>query len=466
MDQLIVAFSSFTGIMLITVFILIVIQEAINGFHDAANAIATVIYANALTPMQAVSLATVFNFLGVLIGGTAVAFSLVYLLPQNMVAGINTQGEAAIFAAMIVSAVIWNFGTWWLSIPNSTTHAYIGSIIGAAMADAFVHGQSVAGQINWHQGEKIMIALIVSPIVGFLLGFLLLKVIRATAKDGALFEPVSENKKPTKGIRSVLIAGAAGVSLMHGSNDGQKSIGLMMIVLFGLFPAVYGLDPDRLSERDYASLKETVVNVESIAQKLSDSQLLKTTAGLNAHLGGNQHVLGGTDETSVATRREILDLHTSITKTLKNEVTASKLSAAEMQQLQYAHTLMRDFVEHVPFWIILLSAIALGGGTAVGYQRIVTTLGEKMGSSRMNPAQGTAAQISAVISIGLADAGGLPVSTTHVLSSSVIGSVAATPKQTINTHTLARIAMTWVTTLPGTMILSFALGVVFFVAFG
>lgn len=386
MNELIAAFSSFTGIMLITVFVLIVIQEAINGFHDAANAIATVIYANALTPMQSVSLAAFFNFLGVLIGGTAVAFSLVYLLPQNMVAGINTQGEAAIFAAMIVAAVIWNFGTWWLGIPNSTTHAYIGSIIGAAMADAFVHGQSVAGQINWHQGEKIMLALILSPIVGFLLGYILLRIIRATVKDKELYEPVEEGKKPSTGIRSVLITGAAGVSLMHGSNDGQKSIGLMMIVLFGLFPAVYGLDPDRLSERDYASLKETVVNVESIAQKLSDSHLLETTTGLNTHLGGNQHVVGGTDETSIATRREILDLPTSITKTLKDETTATKLDAAELQQLQYAHTLMRDFVEHVPFWIILLSALALGGGTAVGYRRIVTTLGEKMGSSRMNPA--------------------------------------------------------------------------------
>lgn len=466
MDQLITAFSSFTGIMLITVFVLIVIQEAINGFHDAANAIATVIYANALTPMQAVSLAAFFNFLGVLIGGSAVAFSLVYLLPQNMVAGINTQGEAAIFAAMIVSAVVWNFGTWWMGIPNSTTHAYIGSIIGAAMADAFVHGQAIADQINWLQGEKIMIALIVSPIVGFLLGYVLLRVIRATIKDKELYEPVKQDTKPGKGIRSVLVAGAAGVSLMHGSNDGQKSIGLMMVVLFGLFPAVYGLDPNRLSERDYTSLKETVNNVESIAQKLSDSHLIKTSSNLSIHLSGRQHIVGGTNETSVATRREILDLHTSITKTLKDQGIATKLDTTQIRQLQYAHTLLRDFVEHVPFWIILLSAIALGGGTAVGYRRIVTTLGEKMGSSRMNPAQGTAAQISAVISIGLADQGGLPVSTTHVLSSSVIGTVAATPKQSINTHTLARIAMTWVTTLPGTMILSFALGVGFFVAFG
>lgn len=466
MDQLVPDFFSFTGIMLITVFVLIVLQEAINGFHDAANAIATVIYANALTPMQAVTLSAVFNFLGVLIGGTAVAFSLVYLLPENLVAGINTRGEAALFAAMIVSAVVWNFGTWWLGIPNSTTHAYIGSIIGAAMADAFLHGQSVAGQINWLQGEKIMIALIVSPIVGFALGYLLLKALRATVKDPNLYTPVQEGKKPTKGIRAVLIAGAAGVSIMHGSNDGQKSIGLMMIVMFGLFPALYGLDPDRLNEQDYSNMKQVVTNVQGIGQALDNTHLIEASANLNNHLNGSHHQPGGSDQTAVATRSEILDLHTSITKALKEPTTASKLNAEQLQQLQYAHTLLKDFVEHVPFWIILLSAIALGGGTAIGYRRIVTTLGEKMGSSRMNPGQGTAAQLSAVISIGLADAGGLPVSTTHVLSSSVIGSVAATPHQRINLHTLGRIAMTWVTTLPGTVLLSFALGVTFFVAFG
>lgn len=466
MDHIIPQLGSLTTIMLIVVFLLIVFQEAINGFHDAANAIATVIYANALTPMQAVVLAAFFNFLGVLIGGTAVAFSLVYLLPEGLVAGINTQGEAALFAAMIVAAVIWNFGTWWLGIPNSTTHAYIGSIIGAAMADAFLHGQSVAGQINWLQGEKIMIALIVSPIVGFLLGYLLLKIFRATIKDPNLYTPVEANKKPTKGIRGVLIAGAAGVSLMHGSNDGQKSIGLMMIVMFGLFPAMYGLDPDRLSDRDYSEMKQVVTNVEGIGRAMGNTHLTDTATSLAAHLNGNQHKPGGTDQTAVVTRAEILGLHTSVTKALKDQTATAKLSAEQLQQLQYAHTLLRDFVEHVPFWIILLSALALGGGTAIGYRRIVTTLGEKMGSSRMNPGQGTAAQLSAVISIGLADAGGLPVSTTHVLSSSVIGSVAATPHQHINMHTLGRIAMTWVTTLPGTILLSFGLGVAFFAAFG
>jgi len=465
MDQIITDFTSLVGIMLIIVFLLIVFQEAINGFHDAANAIATVIYANALTPMQSVVLAATFNFLGVLIGGTAVAFSLVYLMPENIVAGVNTQGEAALFAGMIVAAVIWNFGTWWLGIPNSTTHAYIGSIIGIAMADAFLHGNSMAAQINWHQGEKIMIALIVSPMVGFILGYILLKLIRLVSSDKELYRPVEPGEKPSKGIRGVLIAGAAGVSLMHGSNDGQKSIGLMMIILFGLFPAVYGLDPDRLDTKDYQQLQQTVVQIQDIAKKLDDQKLIESSTSLMSHLDNDPHQVGGTDEGAVDTRKQILRTHAEITAVLKDDQLANKIDADQMQQLQYAHTLMKDFVEHVPFWIILLSAIALGGGTAVGYRRIVTTLGEKMGSSRMNPAQGTAAQISAVLSIGMADAGGLPVSTTHVLSSSVIGSVSATPGQKINTNTLARIALTWVTTLPGTVILSFALGIAFHVAF-
>ena len=466
MNQIVTDFSSLVGIMLIVVFLLIVFQEAINGFHDAANAIATVIYANALTPGQSVVLAAVFNFLGVLIGGTAVAFSLVYLMPENIVTGVNTQGEAALFAGMIVAAVIWNFGTWWLGIPNSTTHAYIGSIIGIAMADAFLHGNSMVAQINWHQGEKIMIALIVSPIVGFILGYILLKLIRVVSKDTELYRPVKEGEKPSKRLRGVLIAGAAGVSLMHGSNDGQKSIGLMMIILFGLFPAVYGLDPDRLDTKDYQQMQQTVVQVQTIANKLDDQKLIDSTTSLLNHLQNDPHQVGGTDENAIDTRKQILRTHGAITAALKNQNLSNKVTSEEVQQLEYAHSLMRDFVEHVPFWIILLSALALGGGTAIGYRRIVTTLGEKMGSSRMNPAQGTAAQVSAVLSIGMADAGGLPVSTTHVLSSSVIGSVAATPGQKINTNTLARIALTWVTTLPGTVILSFALGIAFHVAFG
>ena len=177
------------------IFILIVFQEAVNGFHDTANAVATVIYSNAMKAGPAVALAAFMNFLGVLMGGTAVAFGLVYLLPNEMIAGVNTIEEIALFLALIVTALGWNFGTWWIGMPNSTTHTYIGSIIGVAMAHAFVRGQPVLEQINWHQGQKILITLAVSPVVGFILGFVLLKVISLFVKDPEMYRPAHHHKR-------------------------------------------------------------------------------------------------------------------------------------------------------------------------------------------------------------------------------------------------------------------------------
>lgn len=462
------AFSSvltLTGLILLVVFALVVFQEAINGFHDVANAIATVIYANALTPTQSVVMAAAFNFLGVLVGGTAVAFGLVYLLPETLVAGIDTRGEAALFFAMIVAAVVWNFGTWWLGIPNSTTHAYIGSILGISMADAFLRGQAMVGHINWLQGEKVMLALMLSPLVGFIFGWILLKLIRLLDKNPLMHQPVQGNQPPRPAIRSLLVAGAAGVSLMHGSNDGQKSIGLMMVVLFGLFPAVYGLDPGRLGKDDYAILTTRVSQAAEVARVTQNAPLQVATESTLLALKTSPHALGGSGDTALSLRQGLLHLHSELTRAQKDAAWFKALQPSQQQQIRDAQAEVKDFVEHVPFWVMLLSAIALGGGTLVGYRKIVVTLGEKMGSARMNPAQGIAAQLSAVASIGMADAGGLPVSTTHVLSSAVIGSVAATPHQSINHHTLMRIVLTWVTTLPGTLLLSFALGVAFHLAF-
>ena len=474
MEQLTPSAASIAGATLIITFCLIVLQEAVNGFHDIANAVATVIYSRAMKPYAAVTMSAVCNFIGVLVGGTSVAFSLVYLLPANMVAGINTVSEVSLFLAMIVTAVGWNLGTWWLGIPNSTTHAYIGSIICIAMADAFLLGQPVAEQIHWHQGEKIMTALIVSPLVGFLLGVMLLRLIRGMVHDPAMFQPTEGENKPGLAIRGLLIAGSAGVSLMHGSNDGQKSIGLMMIALFGLFPALYGLDPGRLNAADFDRLIAVVEEVRNLGEqfeegaasgKLDDGMNLAGARKLHEELVSKKNGNAMSAATAITVRKEILAIHGQVAKLLKSREVKSRLTDVQAERLEQAHAVLAEFIEHVPWWVMLLSASALGGGSMVGYRKIVTTLGEKMGSSRMNPAQGTAAQMSAVASIALADLGGLPVSTTHVLSSAVVGTVVATPHQHINQKTIASIIMTWVTTLPGTVMLSFAMGIVFHLAF-
>ena len=518
------------------IFILIVAQEAVNGFHDTANAVATVIYSNSMNALPAVALAAVMNFLGVLLGGTAVAFGLVYLLPNAMIAGINTIDEIALFLALIVTALSWNFGTWWLGMPNSTTHTYIGSIIGVAMAHAFVRGQPVLEQINWHQGQKILITLAVSPVVGFILGFVLLKLIPLFVKDPEMYRPAHHRKRhpewdtwdqdpastevagapspevaaaigalppgfertvgraqqpgaiageptddrarpetrPPTAIRAGLIAGSAGVAFLHGSNDGQKSIGLMMLVLFAMAPLSYGLNSQRLTEASIQEGMTVLQEVESIAVQFASDpvigkgaqRVLDETRNLLA-LVKTRECADPKNQQSAACakmREALLDLHQTISRAIKQGENSGKFTPHQVEQMTNARTVLGEFIEYVPFWVILLSAIALGLGTAFGYEKIVTTLGEKMGSSRMNPAQGTAAQTSAMIGIGLANFGGLPVSTTHVLSAAVLGTVAGTKGEKVNAHTAGKIAITWLTTLPGTVIVSFVLALIFTVA--
>ena len=260
--------------ILITIFALIVFQEAVNGFHDTANAVATVIYSNSLQPMQAVSIAAVGNFIGVLIGGTAVAFTLVYMLPSEMVAGINTAWEASLLLALIVTAVSWNFGTWWLGIPNSTTHTYVGSIMGVAVAHAFLIGAPVAEQLNLHKAKSIFITLLVSPIVGFLLAWIFLVILRRVLKDPAMYKPAQSDIRPPGWVRAILITGSAGVAVLHGSNDGQKSIGLMMLVLFALAPAMYGLNPSRLNPEQFANGLVMLEEVKSIAGEFTGDEVI------------------------------------------------------------------------------------------------------------------------------------------------------------------------------------------------
>ncbi len=481
------------------VFVLILFQEAVNGFHDTANAVATVIYSNAMKPVPAVALAAFMNFLGVLMGGTAVAFGLVYMLPVEMIAGINTMEEIALLLALIVTALSWNFGTWWLGIPNSTTHTYIGSIIGVSMAHAFIRGQSVFEQINWHQGRSILVTLAVSPIVGFVLGYVLLKLIPLFVQDPAMYRPAVHHKRhpdwdwekdpslerrpddppmpetrPPRAICAGLIAGSAGIAFLHGSNDGQKSIGLLMLVLFGLAPLSYGLNSNRLNEADIQKGARALAQVEMIATSFASDPLIGQ--GAQRVLDETRNLLGlvasrecaaPANQQSAACakmRVQLLDLHQTISRTLKQGLDAGRFSPQQIEQLTSARSVLGTFIQYVPFWVILLSALTLGLGTAFGYEKIVTTLGEKMGSSHMNPAQGTAAQASAIVGLGLANFGGMPVSTTHVLSAAVLGTVAGTRGEKVNLHTATRIALTWFTTLPGTVILSFVLALIFYLA--
>lgn len=472
MDVLLIHPPQLAAATLITIFLLLTFQEAVNGFHDVANAVAAVIYSNSLEPRPAVLLSALFNFLGVLIGGTTVAFSLIYLLPKEMVAGISTMHELSLFLAMIVTATVWNLATWWLGIPNSTTHTYIGSIIGTGMAHAFLAGQGVAERLIWHEGEKILITLLISPVIGFVLGGMLFMLVRLFLKDSNMYKPAEGETRPPAHLRGALIASTAGVSLMHGTNDGQKTVGLLMLVLFGLAPLAYGIDPGRLNQAEFTRGLEVIAEVEEVAQAFVDHPALSKGAQLaieraqtvKEHMVAQASGRELTEQEAIAMRKAILELHEQIGRVLKNGEVLKIFSPLQRVKLKDAYRAMDQFIQYVPMWVILLSSLALGGGTLIGYKKIVTTLGEKMGSSKMTPAQGTAAQLTTVAGIALADFGGVPVSTTHVLSSAVAGTVTAAPGQSLNQRTLFAILITWVTTLPGTVIASFVMGIIFHTA--
>jgi phosphate/sulfate permease len=448
------------------IFVLIVLQEGVNGFHDTANAVTTVIYSNSLKPDQAITVSIACNFLGVLLGGTAVAFSLVFLLPKEMVAGINTVSEASLMLALVITAIGWNLTTWWFGIPNSTTHTYVGSIIGVSMAHAFIVGSPVADGINWVEGEKVILTLFLSPVLGFVLAWLFYKAIKRLLKNPAMFEPHREGVVPPSGVRAPLIGGLIGVSLLHGSNDGQKSIGLMLMVLMGMMPGLYAIDP----VKDQASYQRSVAviqDLEAVATTLAPNKviaphaeaILKELEYLKDIATREFEKRPLTEDEKIKFRAEILDVHAAVGRTINHADALAAITPAERQKLKAAHAALTRLIEDVPFWLIVLSSLALGLGTGIGYKKIVATLGSKMGDKAMSPAQGLAAQSAAVAAIAAGDVGAMPVSTTHVLTSGVAGGVVSSGDH-LQWGTLRAIVVTWFTTLPGCVMLSFAMGVV------
>jgi len=459
-----------TTVALVVTLMLVLLQEAVNGFHDTANAIAAAVYSNAIEARYAVLMAATLNFIGVMVSGCAVAFAMVYLLPVEMVAGIGTVSEVAFLTAMVVTAVLWNVTTWYLGIPNSTTHTYVGAILGVTAAHAFVHGQSISAHMHWHEGEKVIAALIVSPIIGFVLASLVYRGLHRFVKDEAMFEPSEAGKPPTPSIRALLIGGAAGISFLHGTNDGQKSIGFMFLVLVGLSPTVFGLD-QKAGPEAFEAIKRTSHELEALADDLvaepafaASAREMQGKAREASQVFSRYESLAAIPEKQEAeVRRDLLYLQRDVSRLLKAGQGAGVLTPAQETTLSDARTNVNRLLENVPWWLMALSAGFLGLGTAVGYKRIVQTLGEKMSSVRMNAAHGTATQLTAIACIALADTSAVPVSTTHVVTSGVAGSMHASGAG-LNFKTLRGIVITWFTTLPGCFLLSFAFALAFHAA--
>lgn len=426
--------------------------EFVNGFHDTANAVATVIYTKALKPVYAIPWSGFFNFLGVAVSGITVAMGILKLVPLNELMVLPVKVGACMVLSILLSSIIWNLGTWYLGIPCSSSHTLIGAMIGAGLAFTWYYGGS---GVNWEKAEEIGLSLILSPILGFGAAALLMYFLIHVLKSTALFHiPHGENDRPPILIRALLITTCTLVSFFHGSNDGQKGVGLLMLILIAFMPAKFAIDHSVGDDKILAALNQTELVVKQNQALGSD------IAGIDAAIAEAKRQLPGKSKNAFIFRKQIQTIKHEIDNIAKVE--KSHLSAADLNILRTESEKLDKVTDFAPIWVIAVISISLGVGTMIGWKRIVVTIGEKIGNEHLNYAQGASAEIIAASTIGLSTAFGLPVSTTHVLSSGIAGAmVASGGKGNLNNNTLKNIAIAWVLTLPVAITLAILLFMLF-----
>ena len=453
--------------------------EFVNGFHDTANAVATVIYTHALPAQTAVVWSGLCNLTGVLVSSGAVAFSIVSLLPVELILQVGSSAGFAMVFALLISAIMWNLGTWWMGLPASSSHTLIGSIVGVGIANALMRGVDGTSGVDWDQVTKIGYALLLSPVFGFVLSAVLLLVMKAVVRTPSLYKAPEGRDPPPIWIRGLLILTCTLVSFFHGSNDGQKGMGLIMLILIGVVPTAYALNrapPEGHAAEFIASAQAASKIVEAHgagfsvigdprpavtdyihAHKISEGTY-PSLAVLVKEISQSVSEYGSVAKTpidKVANVRNDMYLASEALRVIGKDK-ESELTAPEKKQIGEFKKQLDFSTKFIPIWVKVCVAIALGLGTMVGWKRIVVTVGEKIGKTHLTYGQGAAAELVAAATIGAADGFGLPVSTTHVLSSGVAGTMVANGSG-MQWSTVRNLAMAWVLTLPIAMTLSGAL---------
>jgi len=451
--------------------------EFVNGFHDTANAVATVIYTHSLEPHIAVVWSGLWNLIGVLTSSGAVAFTILSLLPVELVLQVGKGAGFAMVFSLLIAAIMWNLGTWWLGLPASSSHTLIGSIIGVGIANQLMNPHTGTSGVDWGQASNVFKVLLISPLVGFGCAAILLLILKLFVKNKALYESPKGDAPPPGWIRGLLIATCTFVSFGHGSNDGQKGMGLIMLILIGTVPTAYALnhavgysqvqtfaavsdqaagvlghyiapgtsvngDPREVLT-DYIRTKEfsfnTMVALRSMVTEIEKEvvtykTLANVPAGQQQNIRNNMYVV-------------------SETLRLMDKTHQPAIAASDAPVIANYKKFLDNSTKFIPTWVKVAVAIALGLGTMVGWKRIVVTVGEKIGKEHLTYAQGASAEIVAAITILGADHLHMPVSTTHVLSSGVAGTMAANGSG-LQLSTIRNIALAWVFTLPAAALLA------------
>ncbi|HEY8138020.1 MAG TPA: inorganic phosphate transporter [Methylocystis sp.] len=469
--------TNFLPFILLGVALLIALGfEFVNGFHDTANAVATVIYTHSMPAPIAVVWSGFFNFLGVLFSTGAVAFGVVSLLPVELILQVGSQAGFAMVFALLIAAIVWNLGTWWLGLPASSSHTLIGSIIGVGIANALMRGRDGTSGVDWGKATEIGYALLASPVVGFVSAALLLLALKFLVRKPELYAEPKGQAAPPWWIRSLLVLTCTGVSFAHGSNDGQKGMGLIMLILIGTVPTSYALNRalpashlESFSKASHAASKLVEAKASGynvlgdprpavttyVAQHQINEGTYPSLAVLINDIAQQIESYGSIAKIPFATvgntRNDIYLASEALRFLAKDD--AAALSDPDKKTLAAYKTQIDSATKFIPIWVKIAVALALGLGTMIGWKRIVVTVGEKIGKQHLTYGQGAAAEVVAMVTIGAADSFGLPVSTTHVLSSGVAGTMAANGSG-VQMATIRNMLMAWVLTLPCAILIS------------
>jgi PiT family inorganic phosphate transporter len=459
--------------------------EFVNGFHDTANAVATVIYTHSLPPLVAVIWSGTFNFLGVMLSSGAVAYAIVTLLPVELILQVGSAAGYAMIFALLIAAIIWNLGTWAFGLPNSSSHALIGSVIGVGLANQLMapEGQATSG-VDWGQAIGVFKALLFSPVCGFVLAAVLLLVLKEAVKRKDLYEEPRGEAPPPLWIRGLLILTCTLVSFFHGGNDGQKGMGLIMLILIGAAPTAYALNRTMADDTTPAFVQTSQAASSLFSARTQSApqpspgeargvvaEALRTKELNNPEVFGALAALSTDIANAVQGHGAVRQVPAAATPNLRNDMylaadairllpkAGATFSEPEAKTLKDYTGLLNDGTRYIPTWVKVCVALALGLGTMVGWKRIVVTVGEKIGKQHLTHAQGASAELVAAGTIGLAELYGLPVSTTHILSSGVAGTMAANGSG-LQMSTVRNMALAWILTLPAAITLA---GVLYYI---
>ncbi len=458
------------SILLILCLVAACVFEFVNGFHDTANAVATVIYTNSLKPWVAVIWSGFMNSLGVFLGGITVAMGIVNLLPVETLVDQNIAHSISMVGALLLSAIFWNLLTWYFGIPCSSSHTLIGSILGVGIAYSLLP-DSTGDAVNWGKAQEIGLSLLISPLFGFTMVIILMFLLRTITKDTPsgddLFKEPKKNAPPPPWIRGILLITCTLVSFFHGQNDGQKGVGLVMLILIGIVPGYFALNGKIETGSMLSPLKKIEVQINSIdsttlakPDRLKLAESLKMNQRLQQQFASNESLEEIPKDQRFEVRKDLLVMNRNITGLIKKEEV--RMSDKDKDSMKGSLKSLKKATDYSPGWVIVMISLSLGCGTMIGWKRIVKTIGEKIGKQHLTYAQGASAELVAASTIGLSSYYGLPVSTTHVLSSGIAGSMVASKGiKNLQPDTVRNILIAWLLTLPVVMVMAGSLFLLF-----